>query len=350
MKLGIWYWLTSSVICAAGVGLMIGGYVMHRSDDTRKNETVTVMEDFSDLDISLTESTLVLHVSDKADTASVQFTNAPGTAAAVVENGVLRITDTKKPLIRFFSFGISAQDTDSEIAVTLPEAAYADVLISLGYADENVIKELSCESLQVDMGVGDLEMETLGISGTFAFSGGTGDLEIKKLNAAGTAHIELGVGDCEMKNCEFMEDLVIDGGTGDAELEKVVIQGALDVDLGVGVCKADSLRVNGTSDIDCGTGDLEIKNSLLCGMTVDCGVGSVSMKDTELNGDAEFSQGMGDISLGLKGEAEDYYLDCDQGVGDIQADDIPMGSPLQDDAHAIRIDGGVGSVQITVKD
>ena len=101
------------------------------------------------------------------------------------------------------------------------------------------------------------------------------------------------------------------------------------VDGGVGSITLNQVRFE-ESDFDSGVGKLDVSGQLLGKTNVDCGVG--------------------EVELDLSGEVDDYGYNVDTGLGPIKLNGNKISGKYNLDAqNQIKVDGGVGSVNIKIK-
>ncbi|MCL2095657.1 MAG: DUF4097 domain-containing protein [Oscillospiraceae bacterium] len=123
-------------------------------------------------------------------------------------------------------------------------------------------------------------------------------------------------------------EVIINGGVGTYDI-KDMTAGSLRVDGGVG-----SVKINGVIN-----GDAKIGG----------GVGTVELSG-EVNGDIRLSTGVGTASLDLKGDAEDYNIRADRGVGRIRLNGNKIPDTIRNGGkYDITVSAGVGDININIK-
>lgn len=129
----------------------------------------------------------------------------------------------------------------------------------------------------------------------------------------------------------------------DIETEK------LELDGGVGVIELDHITVENT-DIDGGAGNLTITNGILKNLDLDCGVGLTKVSG-DMKGNSKISCGVGKTEISLTGAKEDYKIRTEKGLGEMTIDGKSCldGEIYGNGSNYIKIDGGVGRVNITTK-
>lgn len=147
-----------------------------------------------------------------------------------------------------------------------------------------------------------------------------------------------------------VEKLDVSNGVGEMNVEGITAE-HFTVDGGVGktTCKdtnAERVKIEG------GVGSLTFKNVVFNDLSLDIGTGDVNLSGI-LTGDSDFDCGVGKAELELTGKVEDYDFDVDPGLGSIYVN----GDKMEETNHtnksaenAISIDGGVGSIDITIQE
>ena len=193
-------------------------------------------------------------------------------------------------LFNGFSFG------DSELTVTLPEAALRDVSIHTTSGDisaENFALERTLEAVSVsgdvklsslsagsDMlcqsGSGDVRLDRSEIHGALNLRSTSGDVELSQIRA-GSLFIRSSSGDVEAQNVESTADMTAETVSGDAELSQI---------------RTGSLLIRSSS------GDVEIRNiESETGMTAETVSGSLQLENLNLVDELSCSTSSGDLSL-----------------------------------------------------
>ncbi len=110
--------------------------------------------------------------------------------------------------------------------------------------------------------------------------------------------------------------------------------------------QADSVRVEG------GVGTQDFVNCNFNDLTLDCGVGTTSYSGT-LSGNSRIRCGVGSVTINLTGKLEDYNINGKTGIGKISVNNSNFGSVIdmnKDAEHHILIEGGVGNMDLYIKD
>ena len=140
---------------------------------------------------------------------SVDAKDVPDTFKSEIKNGVLIVDFNTK------DGTVAPKNAKTSVTIKVPEKEY--------------------EKLDLDLGAGDTTLEDLSIN---------------------TIDIDCGAGELNINNIEADETFDISGGAGSIDISDS-ITGGLDADLGVGEFNFDG-TVNGDIDIKCGIGDVDI--------------------------------------------------------------------------------------------
>lgn len=144
------------------------------------------------------------------------------------------------------------------------------------------------------------------------------------------------------------KDAKIDSGAGSVSIESLRAD-YLEVSAGAGNITGNDISANKVK-IDGGVGSVSLNAVNFNNGDYDCGVGSLSIEGT-LTGRNKIDCGVGDVDLNLTGNAEDYDLDVDSGIGSVRINGQKVKDGYKTDNNAdnsIIIDGGVGNVRINI--
>ena len=146
------------------------------------------------------------------------------------------------------------------------------------------------------------------------------------------------------------EDASIETDAGKVDIQTLSAN-TLSLDLGAGKTEIGTLIAQTRAKINTGAGKLTILGGQLNDLTLDHGVGKLELTGL-LTGQCEVDFGVGDADLTLLGSREDYQIKLDKGLGNATLDGESMndGSTYGGGENRIKIDGGVGSIQIMYKD
>lgn len=141
----------------------------------------------------------------------------------------------------------------------------------------------------------------------------------------------------------------VDISTGVGKMNVVDVKTMnLEIDSGIGVANFDNVTAE-KADIDCGAGNFTMTNSVLINLDLDCGMG-VTRISGDIRGNSKVSCGVGKTELNLTGGKDNYKIRTEIGLGTM----VLNGENCSNDIYGngddyIKIDGGVGRVEITTK-
>ncbi len=208
------------------------------------------------------------------------------------------------------------------------------------------------QKLEIEVGAADIVIEkgevfTVNYSGmNFDFSEKDGKLEIESeaesffgVDASGELIITV-------PEKMSLKKVTLNAGAGDIYIESLKCD-ALDLDLGAGQVDIDTLNVTSNANIDGGAGELIIADGTVNNLDISLGVGKTEIKAL-LGGKSNVEAGVGELLLTLKGEADDYTITAETGIGDFRVggDKISDGEVVGSGANLIEIEGGIGSVRV----
>lgn len=121
--------------------------------------------------------------------------------------------------------------------------------------------------------------------------------------------------------------------------------------LGAGKFTCNNLNVQDELIINGGAGKIDIDSGNINNMKLDMGVGSVNIT-TSLIGSSDIDGGVGSINLALKDSLKNYKIYASKGIGSIKLNDEEIKNEVVvgNGENSIKIDGGVGSINIDVKE
>ena len=121
---------------------------------------------------------------------------------------------------------------------------------------------------------------------------------------------------------------------------------------GAGQIEAQTLIAKQKLDAEIGAGDFYIIEATLGETDIECGVGRFEIGSCTLNGNADISGGVGDVSIGIIGEKEDFNYELSCGMGELDVFDdsytsLGKDKEIDNDAkYSISLDCGVGRVNV----
>lgn len=113
----------------------------------------------------------------------------------------------------------------------------------------------------------------------------------------------------------------------------------------VGLVAKEKMKISG------GAGYLAVREAELTDLDLDMGVGKVEISG-RIQGDSDIDAGVGKLEMTLKGGQDDYKMKFNKGIGSITVNGASMGDKgvWGNGANVIRIDGGVGAIEIRVEE
>lgn len=106
--------------------------------------------------------------------------------------------------------------------------------------------------------------------------------------------INMGVGNLKVSDLT-LSDLDIDGGVGDVELNNIVVKDEIDIDGGVGNLSMNQMTTR-SMEIDMGVGNMSFTHLNADIVDIDGGAGNIDFKDSKIN-TLKTDQGLGKINL-----------------------------------------------------
>lgn len=145
------------------------------------------------------------------------------------------------------------------------------------------------------------------------------------------------------------ENVKLEMGAGKSDIEYLKSED-LTIKLGAGKNYFEKLEVTGAASIDGGVGLTEIEDGTLNNLDLDAGVGKIAI-NAEILGISKIHCGVGELDLDLKGNAENYQLDIEKGIGSINVDSKSWSNNglLGTGDNKIKIAGGIGSINVKFK-
>lgn len=119
---------------------------------------------------------------------------------------------------------------------------------------------------------------------------------------------------------------------------------------GIGKVEINKLNVFNKAEIDGGVGTITMKKGSIDYLDLDMGLGTISIT-TKINKGGNVEAGIGVIDLILLGNAEDYQVVSDKGIGTINVDTLPQYNDIYGKGDIpISINGGIGSINVLIQE
>ena len=141
----------------------------------------------------------------------------------------------------------------------------------------------------------------------------------------------------------------LNAGAGKIDISRVKAED-VDLELGAGQVIIDELIATKKTKLHGGAGEFIIKSGSLNNLDFDMGVGHAKIESLIL-GDSDIDAGVGELNINILGNASDYELEIDKGIGNVELDGKNIGSNTKtgNGINKIDIDGGVGRITIDFK-
>ena len=258
------------------------------------NETIDIIEDFSNIEIKSDMADVAVHFSDDGF-CKVSFSNSSKQKHSVeVQNDTLYIktTNTEKWYERIAFFSVRSPKID----LFLPRLEYSTLFINSNVGDVDVEEGISFANINISVVTGDVSCCASAL-GSLNLRSTTGDIDICSIKCTGEIKIDVLTGDTEIEKslCKFA---TINGKTGDINLTDVRAEEIINAksslgDLTLKKCDAAELILNsGIGDISAslltekrviaksGLGDVRVPNSMsggICNATANTGDVKISI-------------------------------------------------------------------------
>lgn len=141
----------------------------------------------------------------------------------------------------------------------------------------------------------------------------------------------------------------IDSGAGNVNLENLTTD-YLKINAGVGEIYGKNLTAMRV-DADGGVGEMKLVDVNFTDVDFNSGVGSIYVEGM-IFGKSDFDCGIGSVKISLKGARDDYALKVNAGIGNVRINGDKVSGEYKDSFssdNTIRIDGGIGDVDITFR-
>lgn len=137
----------------------------------------------------------------------------------------------------------------------------------------------------------------------------------------------------------------LEAGAGRIEVRDVATK-QLDVKFGAGRGELNGVVASERAKINSGAGHLVVRESELHNLEFEMGAGKVAL-GAKLVGQNEIDAGVGKLELQLIGPAADYQLRVETGLGAFRLNGEKIGEGYYGDGgNLVKIDGGVGSIDV----
>lgn len=152
------------------------------------------------------------------------------------------------------------------------------------------------------------------------------------------------------KDQGVLKKVTIDVEAGTVYAEGLVAE-EVDLELGAGRAEFVGLVAKNKAKISGGAGYLVVRDADLKDLNLDMGVGKVEIRG-KIGGNGEVDAGVGKLEMVLKGRQDDYRMEFSKGLGSIMVNGTSMGDGevWGKGKDLVKIDGGVGAIEIRVEE
>ena len=135
-------------------------------------------------------------------------------------------------------------------------------------------------------------------------------------------------------------------GAGSVKVDSLSAE-TLHMEFGAGAADIGNLHASVKADISGGTGKLVIRDGAINNLSFEIGVGKLDLT-SKLTGDCDLEFGVGSADVCMLGDAQDYRIELDKGLGSARLDGVSMedGGIYGSGTTKIDIDSGIGSLDI----
>lgn len=147
----------------------------------------------------------------------------------------------------------------------------------------------------------------------------------------------------------FMFDAIsIDVKTGKINIDELHTK-KLFLEQGAGKMNIAYLEVSEAAEIRGGAGKVVIKDGVVNQLNLKIGAGKLSLT-AKITGNSKVEAGLGKLDLVLLGQADDYKIEVEQGLGSIDINGLERNNEYYGKGNNfISLDGGIGSIDVQLK-
>ena len=144
----------------------------------------------------------------------------------------------------------------------------------------------------------------------------------------------------------FFEKVNISTAAGDVDIENITAD-KIEFELGAGDVSIKNITAFDKADINGGAGKITVENSTITDLDMDMGIGELILT-SQLKGSCQFDQGIGNSEITLIGEADDYSVHIDKGIGSAYIDgkEATDNSVYGSGETVILFNCGIGNVKV----
>ena len=148
------------------------------------------------------------------------------------------------------------------------------------------------------------------------------------------------------QNEEMYEEVIIKAGAGKIFIDKLETK-RFKLEQGAGKVVISNIVVSKEARIEGGAGEISIESGKIRNLRLNQGLGKTYI-NANLLGDTDIESGIGALELNLSLPKESYRFNIKKGIGRVTINDVKIASDsiLGEGENYIKIDGGIGSIQI----
>ncbi len=266
------------------------------------------------------------------------------------------MTDTQK-IIKYFAIALAILLIVSIFIGII--SAFSSVFYLFGGADGNVTGDVRViyegdapRSLDIEIKAATLSVqkgETFSVSCnnkkiTARMDGDT--LEIKDKSGSLTTKNETVLAVTLPEDAMFGQ-FPLEIGAGDIDIDTLTAN-VMELEIGAADFEAGYLAAKTRIDADLGAGDFKVLSGYLNVPDFELGVGKTSITAT-FEGDGNFECGVGSFDLVIYGSPSRYTILPASGIGTctVDGETVSGGTAVGDGGNVIRIDGGIGKIDVS---
>lgn len=142
----------------------------------------------------------------------------------------------------------------------------------------------------------------------------------------------------------------IETGAGEINIESINSRD-INFKMGAGKVTIGSIKALESCRIEGGAGQVDILSGDIHNLKLDMGVGKFTL-NSSLYGNSKIESGIGKLDINLDGDKESYQIKAEKGIGSINIDgkSVSNESIYGSGSNYIKIDGGIGSIDIRFND
>lgn len=173
-----------------------------------------------------------------------------------------------------------------------------------------------------------------------------GKLIIREKNHKQKIHNDKTILNVYIPKNSILNNFSLEEGAGSVNIDDLEVLNA-NFKLGAGSFKVNNITINNNLLLYGGAGSITIKNGKINNLSLESGVGKVYIKSL-LTGLNKITTGVGELSLKLLGNKDDYRISSKKGIGNIIIDGekVKDNSTYGNGKTQIKVKNGIGEINI----